>query len=177
MSEELCNCPQCKRYEVQETNALGGVTADILFDGVRSLKEINTYTEDGAYLASSIDSAGNKVYYVYNTDNGLLNCLSSADTEIDFSYDAMGKLTKLAQDVSGLSNGTEMANEYGYTDDRVTSITHNGFSYEFDYDMWGNQTAVRIGERKLTAYTYGEEKEDAALTRLTYANGQTIDYT
>lgn len=61
----------------------------------------------------------------------------------------MGALTKVTRAISGLSNGTGITNEYQYTHDRLTSITHNGFTYTFEYDIWGNQTKVKAGSQTL----------------------------
>ncbi|MBR1810180.1 MAG: hypothetical protein IJ766_00840 [Clostridia bacterium] len=74
-----------------------------------------------------------------------MNSLAAGDTTINFTYNDNGDLTKLAQQVPGLSNGTEMANEYGYIDEKVTAIVYNGFTYTFESDFYGNQTAVKIG--------------------------------
>ncbi len=65
--------------------------------------------------------------------------MTSGASTVNFDYDSMGNLIELSQQVSGLVNGTSMSNQYTYTNDRVTSITHNGFSYNFTYDEWGNQ--------------------------------------
>ena len=180
-SEAECTCPQCKRYYEEITTDFGdivNVIETISFDGVRAMTELSTYTENGAFLTSSTDSAGNTVYYVYNTDSGLLQSLSSGNSTVNFGYDAMGNLTSLAQQVSGLTNGSVMQNTYGYTDDRITSITHNGFSYEFEYDTFGNQTQVKIGTLPLITYDYDEDAtEDAPVTSITYANNQTVCYT
>lgn len=175
-NEDSCTCITCKRKYVTITDTYGNITSQKAFDGSKVLSEINTYTQDGAYMASSTDSAGNTVYYAYDSATGFLDSLSAGDTQIDFSYDAMGNLTKLAQDVSGLTNGNQMTNEYTYANDQLTSITHNGFSYTFEYDVWGNQTKIKIGSQTLTENEYAGTGEDGQLTKVTYANGQTVTY-
>lgn len=85
------------------------------------MKTQNKYTDDGNHLASSIDTSGNIVYYVYD-EAGFLESISSGDMEILFDYDAMENLTQLSQNVSGLSNGSVMSNQYAYTDNKVTTI-------------------------------------------------------
>ena len=173
-SEEVCTCIQCKRYSDTIEDTSGNVLSEEIFDGVRTMKTQNTYTSDGNYLASSVDTSGNIVYYIYD-EAGFMQSMTSGDMEVLFDYDAMGNLTKLYQQVSGLSNGTTMSNIYTYTDDKVTSITHNGFSYNFTYDEWGNQTSVKIGENVYQSYEY-DSANDNRLTKINYANGQSITY-
>ncbi|MBQ6165452.1 MAG: RHS repeat protein [Clostridia bacterium] len=192
-SEAECDCPQCKRYHEEVTTDFGdivNVVEEIAFDGVRSMSELSSYTADGAFLTQTIDSAGNIVYYDYN-NAGLLTALTAGDpangSVVEFGYDAMGNLISLAQDVSGLAGGaTEMKNEYGYTDDRLTSITHNGFSYVFTYDTFGNVTEIEILDPSvpndpdavsLTEYSYTTEAENAPVASISYANGQSVAYT
>ncbi len=174
-SEEICTCIQCKRYSDTIEDESGNVLAEEFYDGNKIMKTQNTYTSDGNYLESSVDTSGNTVYYVYD-EAGFLDSLTSSDMNVLFDYDAMGNLTQLSQQVSGLSNGTTMSNQYTYTDDKVTSITHNGFSYNFTYDEWGNQTEVKINDRNFVSYEYDGE-ENNRLSEIIYANGQSVTYT
>ncbi len=173
-SEEVCNCVQCKRYSDTIEDTHGNVLSEESFDGTKTMKSQNFYTSDGNYLASSVDTSGNTVYYIYD-EAGFMQSMTSGDTEVLFDYDAMGNLTRLYQQVSGLSNGTTMSNQYTYTNDRVTSITHNGFTYNFTYDEWGNQTSIKINERVYLSNEYDDENHDR-LSKVNYSNGQSITY-
>ena len=138
----------------------------------------NTYTPDGNYLASSIDSNGSTVYYNYNTDNGLLESYSSyanITNPVVYSYNAMGMLTEVSQTVSGLVGGTSMTSNYTYEHDKIKSISHNGTTYNYEYDEYGNQTAVKVGEQSLVSYGYTSDK--SAVNTITYGNGLVIGYT
>ena len=88
-------------------------------------------------------------------------------------YDSVGNLTRFVQQVGGLSNGTEMSNAYTYENDRIVSITHNGFSYNFTYDEWGNRTSIKINETEIVTSSYDE---NSRLTSVSYANGQSVSY-
>ncbi len=46
----------------------------------------------------------------------------------------------------------KVTNTYTYENDFLKSITHNGFSYYFDYNQLGNIEKVRIGDRQLAKY-------------------------
>ncbi len=176
-SEEVCNCVQCKRYSDTIEDTHGNVLSEESFDGTKTMKSQNFYTSDGNYLASSVDTSGNTVYYIYD-EAGFMQSMTSGDTEVLFDYDAMGNLTRLYQQVSGLSNGYSvgtMSNVYTYENDRISSITHNGFTYSFAYDEWGNQTSVKIGENIYQSYEY-DAGNDYRLSKINYANGQSITY-
>lgn len=174
-SEEVCNCVQCKRYSDTIEDTHGNVLSEESFDGTKTMKSQNFYTSDGNYLASSVDTSGNTVYYIYD-EAGFMQSMTSGDMEVLFDYDAMGNLTRLYQQVSGLSNGTTMSNQYTYTNDRVSSITHNGFTYNFTYDEWGNQTSVQIAGFTLIEYEYAD-REGTQISEITYATGKSVSYT
>ena len=112
-----------------------------------------------------------------------MQSMTSGDTEVLFDYDAMGNLTKLYQNVRGAALaynyghygvGT-MSNIYTYTNDKIASITHNGFTYNFTYDEWGNQTSIKIGENIYQSYEY-DANNDYRLSKINYANGQSVTY-
>lgn len=61
---------------------------------------------------------------------------------------------------------------------KKNAITHNGFSYNYEYNVWGNPTSVKVGEQSLVSYTYDEDnKTRDRVNRITYGNGDYTDYT
>lgn len=176
-SEEECTCPQCKRRRISEKDNNGNILTSGSFDGVKTLQTQNTYTPNGNYLLSSCDSAGNMVQFSYNRNNGVLNAITDGeDNTVSYAYNAMRALTNVSQLVSGLSNGTSISNTYNYSNDRLTSINHNGFSYNFTYNTWGNLTAVKVNSQNLVSYTYGSAENRDRLGKITYGNGNTVSY-
>lgn len=176
VSENDCTCPQCKRREYTITDNNGNVSEAGSFDGDKYLRSLNTHTQDGAHLARSIDTRGNTVYYVYDAA-GFLKSLSQGNKTLNYNYDSMGDLTALFQQVSGLVGGTQMKTEYSYENDRISSVSHNGFSYDFEYDIWGNQTTVKIGSTAIASCSYGTGENSSRLSQISFANGQSIGYT
>lgn len=176
-NEESCTCLCCKRRYECTTDEYGNIVNDAYYDGIRRLTSTYTYSAGGKSMTSSVDSAGDTVYYVYNETTGLISSLSSGSSTIAFEHDPMGNITLVSQSVSGLSNGSTMSNSYTYTNNKVTAITHNGFTYHFAYDEWGSETTVSIGDDQILAsYTYGSGDNYKRLASVTYANGQTETY-
>ncbi|MBR3768024.1 MAG: hypothetical protein IKL10_07290 [Clostridia bacterium] len=175
-SEEECTCIQCKRTVYTEYDSFGNVTAEKAFDGTKTLiSELSVYSSDGTQLVSSTDSSGNTAYYTYN-EAGFLQTVSAGSSSGSAEYDAMGNLLSFSQSVSGLSDGSVMSNSYSYENDKIKSISHNGFTYEFEYDVWGNQTKAKIGNLVLTENTYGTEEHSDRLSSTVFANGQSVSY-
>ena len=175
-SEEICTCIQCKRSVATEYDDFGNITSETFFDGTRTLiSELSVYSEDGTQLLSSTDSSGNTAYYSYS-DAGFLQTVSAGTSSGCASYDAMGNLLSFSQSVSGLADGSSMSNTYTYENDKIKSISHNGFTYEFEYDAWGNQTKAKIGTTVLSQNTYGTAENADRLSSTTFANGQTVSY-
>ena len=80
--------------------------------------------------------------------------------------------TKLER-ISELSN-QEVKVEYGYSNDRLTRITHNGFNYGFGYDEFGKTRLVAIAGSSVVSYEY--EEKNGKLLKTKYANGDYLRY-
>lgn len=85
-----------------------------------------------------------------------------------------GIVTGVSSIVTGI-DGTQktISNTYGYTGDRLTSITHNGFNYSFTYDNFGNRLSTKVGSQTLMTDTYGAN--NGLLTKSTYGNGNYVE--
>ena len=139
------------------------------------------YTEDGQYLTSQSDVLGNTVSYTYN-DDGTVDTITDAKGVVTtYTYDDLKRVIRVET-----TNGDEsLDNQYGYTDDKMTSVTHNGFQYLFDYDSMGRISATYVasengGKRLLSGNTYVPATNGVAsglVKSLTYGNGAIKSYT
>lgn len=171
-SEEDCTCIACTRNTSSVKDSFGNITAQNSFDGIRTLSELSAYTSNGAYMSSSTDSSGNTVYYTYS-NAGFLTSVSAGGNTASMTYDAVGNLISLSQSVSG----NTVSNVYSYSHDKIRSITHNGFSYTFEYDAWGNRTTVKVAGSVLEETEYDTGSDHDRITGINYANGQSVEYT
>ena len=138
----------------------------------------DSYSEDGQYLLSHTDENKVQTSYEYTISNGLLNSKTVAnDTKINYGYDAMGALISVSQTVTNALNAepVKMQTDYAYENDRISSITHNGFSYNYTYDVYGNVNSISVNDSPLVNYSY---KDDYGrnIDTITYANGFEIHY-
>jgi len=169
-----CALPSCNRGYSFENNSQG--LSFSITDGVKTMGiEQNV---NGNYYGSQKDINGFYTGYSYNQMNGQLNSMSDGNGDVtSYSYDAMSRLNKVSNDVEGLTSGNKMETSYSYKDDRIESITHNGFSYNYEYDVWGNPTYVKVGEQPLVSYTYDtNNKTRDRVNCITYGNGDYTDY-
>ena len=174
-----CMCLGCRqeRGKSETKDAHGNVLTSSVTDGNSTMMDVYQYTADGNHLYTVYDSANQAAVYNYNPNNGLLDSYiidPCADGPIQYTYNAVGALTQVSQLVSGLTNGTTMTANYTYSDDRITSISHLGTTYNFEYDDYGNQTCVKVGEQPLVSYSYNTKKTD--INKITYGNGFIINY-
>ena len=141
-------------------------------------KEMNiSQSVSGNYYGSQNDMNGVNTFYNYNQSNGQLNSVTNGNDYVtSYSYDAMNQLKSVTTSVSNLSCGNNMNTAYTYEDDRISNITHNGFSYNYEYDAWGNVISVKVGQQSLVNYEYGEGVNRNRINRLTYGNGDYTDY-
>ena len=168
VDEEHCTCIQCNRRSgVTTEDTFGNILTSTSFDGIYSIIASDAFTSDGNYIASSTNADGNTVSYGYNTLNGILESITDAKNHsTNYAYDAYGLLTS----VTALNGNNTSSAAYTYTNDRLTAITHNGFSYNFAYDIWGQLVQVSVGSQPIVSYTYGTGANRSRLTYITYHN-------
>ncbi len=163
-----CDCVDNKIVIDEETGL-------VISDGSKQMMTTKIYDPDNNYLSKTIDENGIEINYTYNPLNGLLESVENANGKTEYYYDAIGTLEKISVAVSNLSdNHTHMETDYNYVNDKISSITHNGFSYYFFYDENGNYQTVKVGNENLVSYGYDNNQQ---LNQITYANGDTITYT
>ena len=131
-----------------------------------------SYTNTGSFLESITDARGNTVGYTYDTNKGLRSTVTDAkNVTSTYTYDTMKRLTGLSQPV----NGSTAQVTYGYTNDDLTQVTHNGFSYGIGYDAFGNTTGTNVNGTALATNTYTYSR--GLLSNTVYGNGLTVNYT
>lgn len=154
------------------------------------------YTYDNNEISSTTDINGVTTYYEYNDDNGELTVtktIKSGDDIIDIShlsYYVDGTRKSIQQTVENIENGNlvnlqTMYSENSYPDNgRIATITHNGFSYEFVYDIKGNLLSVDTvsendtdtdNEEDTKTITYDYNTNDT-IGEITYENGLKVNY-
>ena len=143
-------------------------------NGTISIETNASYTANGAYVSSTTDQSGLSEYYTYNDAKGTLTSFTDkAGHILNYTYDVnTDAITSVSQT---LSSGESIQKNYSYEDYRLKNITHNGFNYSFAYDSFGNVTQTKVGSQVLVTNTYGSYNGD--LNRITYGNGDFIDYT
>lgn len=172
-NSEICDCVSCK-FETRESIESNTIKT-IVSDGTKEMITSETNTTDGNYLYKTVDENGCEVIYTYNQLNGLLESVEDAQGKTEYSYNAMRMLTKVSMAVSSLSDGeTKIENCYNYTDDKLSSITHNGFTYYFYYNEYGDYTTIKVEDQELVSYEYNQNQE---LNKISYGNGDIIRYT
>ena len=127
-----------------------------------------SYTADGRNVASVTDARKKTVSYSYDSDNRLLTKMTDArNNSTQYSYEAAtDRLTGVSATVSGQTRKVSYTYDEG---DRIKTIAHGGTTYTFDYDGYGNQTAVKAGDRILERYSYAPN--NGPLTKISYGNG------
>ena len=151
-------------------DAYGNELSSAVDNGREKIETRNTYTESGNYLASSTSPEGIETGYCYDEQRGRLQSVTDANgNATSYTYDTIGQLT-------GVSLGSA-SNSYTYEKDKLKTITHNGFTYSFEYDVWGAQTGVKVNNTTLVSNTYNNSSHGRTLSRMNYGNGGRVYYT
>ena len=124
------------------------------------------YDSTGNYVTSETNEQGSTTHYVYDV-NGNVTSITDADENVtSYTYDSSGNLTSV-------KNG-DSENSYTYSGlGSVSKITHNGFDYSFNYDVFYNLVSTKIGNVAITSNTYDS---NGNLTKTAYANGDYLEY-
>jgi RHS repeat-associated protein len=169
-------------HDLTSTTSAEGVTTSSTYDSYGNqttakvggsstfIQSSSAYTSDGNYLSSTTDSSGNTITNNWNTQKGLLNSTTDAASKTtSYTYDSN---TDNLLSVSKQADGLNVTNSYSYNNDLLSSITHNGFSYNFGYDSLGNNTTVSVGSQNLITNDF--DTKTGNLKTSTYANGQSV---
>ena len=129
------------------------------------------YTEDGNYVTKIVDERGNGTSYTYDEETGNVSKITDAKgQETNYTYDALDRIKTMSKTV-----GTKTyENIYTYVKDKISTITHNGFDYQFLYDDFGNVSQVKVEDQTLVTNEY--EANNGNLTSSIYGNNQGISY-
>ncbi len=177
-SEILCNCVQCKRGTTKEYDNYGNVILTLKTDGVSTMTTETTYSTDGNSLAGAKDE--NEVVSTFTEsaekDTALPLQVSVAGRTSDYTFNAGTHLETVNKTVSGLESGNQMPVAYSYDNDRITKVTTNGYSYNFEYDKWGNIAREKVGNQVIANYYYGANQYNKQLYHILYENGQSVRY-
>lgn len=124
------------------------------------------YDSTGNYVTSETNEQGSTTQYVYDVNGNVTSITDADDNVTSYAYDSSGNLTSV-------KNG-DSENLYTYSGlGSVSKITHNGFSYSFNYDVFYNLVSTRIGNVAITSNTYDS---NGNLTKTAYANGDYLEY-
>ena len=135
-----------------------------------------TFTADKNHISAVTDAEGNKVQYEWDTSRDLLRSLTDGKgNKLSYGYDKAERLISVSQNVTVDGKKQVVKNIYTYTKDRLAGIEHNGFSYGFTYDVFGNTAAASIAGNQVVSYEY--EAQNGKLLKTIYANGDEIRYT
>ena len=125
------------------------------------------YDNTGNYVTSETNEQGSTTKYAYDANGNKTAVTDGNGNVTNYTYDTNGN-------VLSIKNGTS-GNDYSYTGSGyVSKITHNGFSYSFNYDVFYNLLSTKIGNVAITSNTYDS---NGNLAKTTYANGDYLEYT
>ena len=154
-----------------ETSEKEAVDEEVLSESIDKSKPYmqtsSEYDSTGNYVTSETNEQGSTTKYAYDANGNKTAVTDGNGNVTNYTYDTNGN-------VLSIKNGTS-GNDYSYTGSgSVSKITHNGFSYSFNYDVFYNLLSTKIGNVAITSNTYDS---NGNLAKTTYANGDYFEYT
>ena len=142
------------------------------------------FTEEYNHVTGVRDAEGNKIVYDWDAKTDLLKSVTDGcGNKLTYTYDSAGHLKSVSQKVTQNNTLKTVTNTYTYENDKLKLIGHNGFSYGFEYDAFGNTYRASIRKKEgdtehflgLVRYVY--EEKNGNLERTVYGNKDYIRYT
>ena len=115
----------------------------------------STYSSNGKLLESDTDAIGTTTTYTYDSYDRPVKVNPDSENASNYTestYDNADRLISISSKRNSNSNSTVSVG-YTYQNNMLSAITHNGFSYLFNYDLFGNNTKIMLGGRTLTFTT------------------------
>ncbi|MBO5968519.1 MAG: RHS repeat protein, partial [Clostridia bacterium] len=132
--------------------------------------------ENGHYLKTesdprhTMDSVLLQTTYEYHPQKWLMTKQTAPNGQA-YHYDYDLKTEELRKISSTVGEQT-LSNEFCYTMGYPTSVSHNGFSYDFGFDGIGRQNSIHIAGNELARIDYDDDIERSVTT--TYATGESM---
>ena len=124
------------------------------------------YDSTGNYVTAETNEQGSTTKYAYDVNGNVTSVTDADDNVTSYAYDSSGNLISV-------KNG-DSENSYTYSGlGSVSKITHNGFDYSFNYDVFYNLVSTKIGNVTVASHTYDS---NGNLTKTAYANGDYLEY-
>ncbi|MCI9585913.1 MAG: DNRLRE domain-containing protein, partial [Bacilli bacterium] len=161
-----------KNQQVQQYTCNGSLAQKFIIlekdnSGRKYIETKSEYSENGDYKIKDINELEKETTYTYNNTGTLSKMTDAKNNQINYEYDNMDRVTKIT------NNNT--INTFTYNHDKLISIGHNGFNYNFEYDEFGNTKSTKVGNQSLITNTY--EAKNGNLLKSVYGNGNEINYT
>ena len=134
------------------------------------IESLMTYTGKRKQVATVTDSRGYTTTNTYDADDRLLTQVKDANGSVT-NYTYENNTDRLAS-VSKTVGGKEVKVTYTYDKDRLKTIGHNGFTYGYTYDVYGNQTSVSAGGTTLERTEY--RNNNGLVNKVLYGDGSEI---
>ena len=131
----------------------------------------STYSSNGNYTVKTENQVGKETTYTYNESKGTVNSITDPNgNTTNYTYDNLDRLTN-----TSVTNGSNVhQNSYTYENDNLKTVNHNGFNYSFEYDTFGNQKQVKVGNQALITNTY--KNNNGNIRKCSYGNVQDVEY-
>ena len=124
------------------------------------------YDSTGNYVTAETNEQGSTTKYAYDVNGNVTSVTDADDNVTSYAYDSSGNLISV-------KNG-DSENSYTYSGlGSVSKITHNGFDYSFNYDVFYNLVSTKIGNVTVASHAYDS---NGNLTKTAYANGDYLEY-
>ena len=168
---------------LKSTDHNGIVTENVYNDKGVAIKTMTYYKDEPSrklYQESNIDEKGKVTSsvnefgetiskYEYIDGTGIISNETDKNGNItSYDYDSSDTLIGL----TSTSKGEENTNIYGYTLTYLTSLKHNNFEYNYEYDNLGRVNKILIANEEYLTKSYTDNSETT-----TYKNGATFKQT
>ena len=144
-----------------------------IFEEVSDTMLASAQYNDYSLISKLTNYQGNTVEYQYDPSTKQVTSLIEPNGRTT-SYSYNSNTDQLLSMTTNSSNENSNTINYTYSYDDLTSVTSNGFSYNFVYDAFGNVQETKVGDQSLIYNIY--LPNNMGLQSTTFGNGHVVNY-
>ncbi len=146
-------------------------------DSLGTIYSIERPDADYIGIEKVVDSRGNVTTYTRDKDTSrVTKVVDRTGTIKAYTYDKAGNITSVSEYDENTENESKVTYTYDAFNELKTITRSDGMQYNYEYNEFHKPRSIAVG-KATPLVQYGYKNGSGTLKKMTYANGQYVEYT